>query len=83
MRVSYVCLTAVTTPMVDAMLGPTVPADHGERLVGVTGSWNQLEEGAAPLEVGDITQAVLWLASDGSRFVTGALLSADAGFTAK
>jgi len=82
-RVNYVCPTAVNTSMVDAMLGPTVPADHGERLVGVTGSWNQLEAGAPPLEPGDITQAVLWLASDGSRFVTGAPLFVDAGFTAK
>ncbi len=81
--VNYVCPTAVNTSMVEAMLGPTVPADHGERLVGVTGSWNQLEEGAPPLEAGDITQAVLWLASDGSRFVTGAPLFVDAGFTAK
>ena len=82
-RVNYVCPTAVNTSMVDAMLGPTVPADHGERLVGVTGSWNQLEEGAPPLEPGDITQAVMWLASDGSSFVTGAPLFVDAGFTAK
>lgn len=81
--VNYVCPTAVNTSMVEAMLGPTVPDDHGERLVGVTGSWNQLQEGAPPLEPGEITQAVMWLASDGSTYVTGAPLFVDAGFTAK
>lgn len=82
-RVNYVCPTAVNTAMVDAMLDPRVPEDFGERMVGLTGSWNQLQEGAPPLEPIEITQAVLWLASDSSQFVTGAPLIVDAGFTAK
>lgn len=81
--VNYVCPTAVNTSMVEAMLDPRVPENFGERMVGLTGSWNQLEEGAPPLEPIEITQAVLWLASDSSKFVTGAPVIVDAGFTAK
>lgn len=82
-RVNYVCPTAVNTTMVEAMLDPRVPETHGERMVGLTGSWNQLQEGAPPLEPIEITQAMLWLASDSSKYVTGAPLIVDAGFTAK
>jgi NAD(P)-dependent dehydrogenase (short-subunit alcohol dehydrogenase family) len=81
--VNYVCPTAVNTMMVEAMLDPRVPENFGERMVGLTGSWNQLQEGAPPLEPIEITQAMLWLASDSSDFVTGAPLIVDAGFTAK
>lgn len=81
--VNYVCPTAVDTPMIGAMAADDVPADHGERLVVATGSWNLLQEGAPPLHVGEVTQAVLWLASDASNFVTGAPLIVDAGFLAK
>jgi NAD(P)-dependent dehydrogenase (short-subunit alcohol dehydrogenase family) len=81
--VNYVCPTAVNTSMVEAMNDPRVPETFGERMVGLTGSWNQLEEGAPPLEPIEITQAMLWLASDSSDFVTGAPLLVDAGFTAK
>jgi NAD(P)-dependent dehydrogenase (short-subunit alcohol dehydrogenase family) len=81
--VNYVCPTAVNTMMVEALLDPRVPETFGERMVGLTGSWNQLEEGAPPLEPIEITQAMLWLASDSSDFVTGAPLIVDAGFTAK
>jgi NAD(P)-dependent dehydrogenase (short-subunit alcohol dehydrogenase family) len=81
--VNYVCPTAVNTTMVEAMLDPRVPENFGERMVGLTGSWNQLQEGAPPLEPIEITQAMLWLASDSADFVTGAPLLVDAGFTAK
>ena len=81
--VNYVCPTAVNTMMVEAMLDPRVPETFGERMVGLTGSWNQLQEGAPPLEPIEITQAMLWLASDSAKFVTGAPLLVDAGFTAK
>jgi NAD(P)-dependent dehydrogenase (short-subunit alcohol dehydrogenase family) len=82
-NVNYVCPTAVNTPMIGAMAADGVPADHGERLVAATGSWNLLQEGAPPLEAGEVTQAVLWLASDASNFVTGAPLIVDAGFLTK
>jgi NAD(P)-dependent dehydrogenase (short-subunit alcohol dehydrogenase family) len=81
--VNYVCPTAVNTSMVEAMNDPRVPETFGERMVALTGSWNQLEEGAPPLEPIEISQAMLWLASDSSDFVTGAPLLVDAGFTAK
>lgn len=82
-NVNYVCPTAVDTPMIGAMGAPDVPTDHGERLVAATGSWNLLQEGAPPLQAGEVTQSVLWLASDASAFVTGAPLVVDAGFLAK
>jgi NAD(P)-dependent dehydrogenase (short-subunit alcohol dehydrogenase family) len=81
--VNYVCPTAVNTKMVEAMLDPSVPADHGERLVGVTGSWNMVEEGAPPIQIADVSNAVMYLASDAAMVVTGAPFMVDAGFTAK
>jgi (+)-trans-carveol dehydrogenase len=82
-NVNYVCPTAVNTTMIEAMAAPDVPEDYGERLVAATGSWNMLEEGAPPLEAEEVTQAVLWLASDASDFVTGSPVVVDAGFLAK
>jgi SDR family mycofactocin-dependent oxidoreductase len=81
--VNYVCPTAVNTAMIDAMTDPRIPETFGERMVGLTGSWNQLQEGAPPLEPIEISQAMLWLASDSADFVTGSPLLVDAGFTAK
>jgi NAD(P)-dependent dehydrogenase (short-subunit alcohol dehydrogenase family) len=47
------------------------------------GTFNLLDEGDEPLESADVTEAVLWLASDAARYVTGVALPVDAGFTAK
>lgn len=82
-RINYVCPTAVETPMLGSMADPSLPADIGERMLAVTGSWNLLEEGQPPLQPIEITQAVLWLASDASKYVTGSALLVDAGFLAK
>ena len=82
-RVNYVCPTAANTHMVEAVSDPRVPEDHGERLFATTGSWNLLDEGSPPIEPIEITQAVMWLASDSSLYVTGSPLMVDAGFTAK
>lgn len=35
------------------------------------------------LDSQEITNAMLWLASDAARYVTGAVLTVDAGFTIK
>ncbi len=82
-RVNYVCPTAANTHMVEAVSDPRVPEDHGERLFATTGSWNMLDEGSPPIEPIEITQAVMWLASDASLYVTGAPLAVDAGFLTK
>ena len=82
-RVNYVCPTAANTHMVEAVADPRVPEDHGERLFATTGSWNLLDEGSPPIEAIEITQAVLWLASDASLYVTGSPVIVDAGFLTK
>jgi NAD(P)-dependent dehydrogenase (short-subunit alcohol dehydrogenase family) len=82
-RVNFVCPTALDTAVVQMMNSPRVPADHGERIFATTGSWNMLDEGAPLVDPGEITEAVMWLASDSSRYVTGAPLIVDAGFLAK
>lgn len=82
-RVNYVCPTAANTHMVEAMTDPRVPENHGERLFATTGSWNLLDEGSPPIEPIEITQAILWLASDASLYVTGSALPIDAGFMIK
>lgn len=82
-NVNCVCPTAVDTVMAEAVTGPGVPADYGERMVQVTGSWNLLEEGAPPIQPAQVTEAVLFLASDSSDAVTGIALPVDAGFLSK
>lgn len=82
-RVNYVCPTAANTHMVEALTDPRVKDDHGERLFETTGTWNMLADGSPPIEPGEITQAMLWLASDASQFVTGIALPVDAGFLTK
>jgi len=82
-RVNYVCPTAANTHMVEAVSDPRVSADWGERLIATTGSYNLLEEGSPPIEPIEISQAMMWLASDSSLFVTGTALPVDAGFLTK
>lgn len=82
-RVNYVCPAAVNTRMIEAVDQPDVPADWGVTTVANTGSWNLLEEGAPPLQPQEVTEAMLWLASDSSAYVTGSAIVVDAGFIAK
>jgi NAD(P)-dependent dehydrogenase (short-subunit alcohol dehydrogenase family) len=82
-RVNYVCPTALNTVIVEMMNSPRVPADHGERIFNATGSWNLLDEGAPLVDPAEVSEAVMWLASDSSKYVTGAPLIVDAGFLAK
>jgi SDR family mycofactocin-dependent oxidoreductase len=77
-RVNLVAPTGVNTPMVfnDAFM--TYAAAHQ--------SFSRPSPHALPIDVlqpDDVSDAVVWLASDESRFVTGVALPVDAGFTNK
>lgn len=63
--------------LADAKSSDSLP-DFG----GISDSFNLLSDKEMPLAAGD-TEAVLWLASDAARFLTGVALPVDAGFTAK
>jgi NAD(P)-dependent dehydrogenase (short-subunit alcohol dehydrogenase family) len=81
--VNYVCPTAVATPLMpEGFNSPHVPANAGELLNGLTGSWNLLDNGL-PIAPQEVTNAVLWLASDASHYMTGSALVIDAGFSCK
>lgn len=82
-RVNFVCPTALNTPLVELMATDAVPEGHGERIVYATGCWNLLDEGAPLVEAIEVTEAIMYLASDASLYVTGSPMFVDAGFTAK
>lgn len=82
-RVNVVCPGAVNTPMVGALDDPLVDPEMPQRMTELSGSFNVLQEGSPPLEPIDVTEAVLWLASDASRLVTGTHLVVDAGLICK
>jgi SDR family mycofactocin-dependent oxidoreductase len=73
-RVVAVCPTGVNTPMNDglAALEGATPEEIGERSAGnlLPVPW---------IEPEDVAEAVLFLASDGARYVTGSPLLVDAG----
>jgi SDR family mycofactocin-dependent oxidoreductase len=76
-RVNAIHPTAVDTPMVnnDAMAA-WIEANQSRVATGFRDALN-----AGRLQPADISDAVLWLASDSSRYVTGVSLPVDAGFT--
>jgi NAD(P)-dependent dehydrogenase (short-subunit alcohol dehydrogenase family) len=74
-RVNAICPTGVKTPMLTAPPAPGVQWD----LVMRAASW--LDNGAA-CEADDIADAVLFLASDAARMITGVALPVDGGQTA-
>lgn len=85
-RVNTIHPTGVATPMIknDALFGLFVPgsplpteAEAGE----VFKTTNALP--IPWLEPSDVSDLVLFLASDGARFITGATLTVDAGYTIK
>jgi NAD(P)-dependent dehydrogenase (short-subunit alcohol dehydrogenase family) len=82
-NVNAVCPGAIDTPMNDGLL-----ARHEDWMAGLgplSGTWNLFAEGpdAPMLGPEEITQAMLWLASDASDFVTGTAIVVDAGAVIK
>jgi SDR family mycofactocin-dependent oxidoreductase len=76
-RVNTVHPTGVNTDMLGGLGGMAAIIEHHPRV-------GPLYENTLPIDVieaDDISNAVLWLASDDSRFVTGVELSVDAGCT--
>jgi NAD(P)-dependent dehydrogenase (short-subunit alcohol dehydrogenase family) len=80
--VNIVSPTGVRSPMSDEMHTSENQQRWLDNLVRTAGAWNLFDEGQ-PLEPEEITHAVMWLASDTARHVTGTDLTVDAGYTAK
>jgi len=78
--VNTVCPTVVYTPMLDFLM-ETGKAYFQEvaRLCGASTVFPGLDA----LDPRDVSEAVLWLASDAARYVTGIALPVDGGFTCK
>jgi NAD(P)-dependent dehydrogenase (short-subunit alcohol dehydrogenase family) len=80
-NVNVVCPGGIDTPMVDGLLASR-EAEWLEKLPETTGPYN-LFNPEEMLDTQEISSAMMWLASDGAKFVTGALIAVDAGFTIK
>ena len=91
-NVNAVCPTQMADKSIEHSGGSETHA-YWDQVTGKTGStWedfdaasgreNLFEEGGQP-DFGDVAQGVLWLASDGSKLVTGHALPVDAGWIAK
>jgi len=78
--VNTVCPTVVYTPMLDYLMemGQAYFQEVG-RLCGASTVFPGLDA----LDVRDVSEAVLWLASPAARYVTGIALPVDGGFTCK
>lgn len=86
-RVNCVHPTSVDTPMIHNAVFPQLVAPEK----GADASWEDALAFLAPqqamdvsvVEARDITNAIMWLASDEARYVTGISLPVDAGFLQK
>ena len=78
--VNTVCPTVVTTPMLDHLM--ELGAAYFQDVARLCGA-STVFPGLDALEPRDVTNAVLWLASDAARYVTGIALPVDGGFTCK
>ena len=76
-----VCPAAVNTPMTDWMM-KIYPNWYTEKIFPSSGR-TSLFPGVDFTEPIDVTNAVLWLADDNSRFVTGIALPVDCGISAR
>lgn len=80
---NFICPSAVNTEMANIVHADRVAPGHAERLGAVCGAWNLIEADQPPLDATEITYAVLFLASDASKYITGSPILVDAGFMAK
>lgn len=78
--VNAVCPTGVETPLIDGIVAAAGEAAL-TRVSDASGSMNVLD--GQLIEPEDVTAAVLWLASDAARYVTGTVLPVDAGMAVK
>jgi NAD(P)-dependent dehydrogenase (short-subunit alcohol dehydrogenase family) len=82
-NVNAICPGSIDTPMIEGLVANCEEWISG--LGNIAGPWNLFPhaEGEAMMAPEEISQAVLWLSSDGAAFVTGATIAVDAGFTVK
>jgi SDR family mycofactocin-dependent oxidoreductase len=85
-RINAVCPTQVDTPMimndeVFAMFRPDIESPGREDIVAVSTGMNLIP--IPWVEPRDVSNAVLFLASDEARYITGTALPVDAGIVAK
>jgi NAD(P)-dependent dehydrogenase (short-subunit alcohol dehydrogenase family) len=85
-RVNAVCPTQVDTPMIMndeifKMFRPDLEAPTREDIVEVSTNMNLIP--VPWVEVRDVSNAVLFLASDEARYITGTALPVDAGIVSK
>jgi NAD(P)-dependent dehydrogenase (short-subunit alcohol dehydrogenase family) len=78
--VNTVCPTVVYTPMLDFLM--ETGKAYFQEVARLCGS-STVFPGLDALEVRDVSEAVLWLASPAARYVTGIALPVDGGFTCK
>jgi NAD(P)-dependent dehydrogenase (short-subunit alcohol dehydrogenase family) len=85
-RVNCVAPTTVDTTMIHfpqayQVFRPDLPAPGRDDVLDVFASLNVLP--VPWIEPADVTEAVIWLASDEARYVTGIVLPVDAGTLVK
>jgi SDR family mycofactocin-dependent oxidoreductase len=85
-RVNAVCPTNVNTPMIQnpanyRTFRPDLEEPRSEDIVGVAAEMHLLD--VPWVEPEDVTAAVVWLASDAARYLTGVALPVDAGLLQK
>lgn len=78
--VNTVCPTVVYTPMLDHLM--ELGAAYFQEVSRLCGA-STVFPGLDALDCRDVSEAVLWLASDAARYVTGIALPVDGGFTCK
>ena len=81
-RVNAICPTAVDTPMIqNETPAPRLPAGPGRtRAGGRQGGFAEMNLLPIPwVDPVDVSNAIVWLASDAARYVTGVTLPVDAG----